>query len=71
MPHTFGNDERVAAEDDRDVMMPAGKASSLVVIEAKFAFEVLVGAFGSPTLHHDLHQLLLGQALGKRTEEII
>ena len=35
MPHTFGNDERVAAQDDRDVMVPAGKPAAFVVVEAE------------------------------------
>ncbi len=33
MPRTFGDDERVAAEDNRHVMMPTGEPSALVVIE--------------------------------------
>ena len=36
MPRAFGDDERVAAEDDRDVMMPTGEPSAFVVIEAEF-----------------------------------
>src|SRR5829696_8638359 len=71
MPHTFGNDERVAAQDDRDVMVPARKSSALVVVEPELALEVLVGALGSPALHHHPHQLLLGYALGERAEEVV
>jgi hypothetical protein len=32
-PHAFGDDERVAAEDDGDVVMPADEGASLEVIE--------------------------------------
>jgi hypothetical protein len=31
MPHTFSDDERVAAEDDGDVVVPAGKSSAFVI----------------------------------------
>jgi hypothetical protein len=41
MPHTFGNDERVAAQDDQDVTMPAGKPPAFVVVEPKLVFEIL------------------------------
>jgi hypothetical protein len=71
MPHTFGNDERVAAKDDRDVMVPAGKASAFVVVEPELVFEILVGALGSPALHHHPYQSLLGEALGKGTQEAV
>ena len=60
MPHTFGDYERVAAQDDRDVMMPTRKAPAFEVIEAELTLEVFVGAFSSPTLHDDFDQLLLG-----------
>ena len=53
MPRAFSDDERVAAQDDGDVMMPSGEASALEVVEAEFAFEVFVDAFGSPALHDD------------------
>ena len=62
MPHTFGNDERVAAQDDRDVMAPAGKSPAFVVVESQLVFEILIGAFGAPALHHASYQLLLGQS---------
>src|SRR5262249_23197064 len=37
MPHTLRDDEGVAAECDRDVVMPARKRSSLEVVEAELA----------------------------------
>lgn len=62
MPHTFGNDERVAAQDDRDVMVPAGKPPAFVVVEPQLVFEILIGAFDALALHHPAHQLLLHQS---------
>src|SRR6185436_6012821 len=59
MPHTFGNDERVAAQDDRDVVVPPGKPAALVVVEPQLVLEILIGAFGAPALHHAAHQLFL------------
>ena len=64
MPRTFGDDERVAAQDDGDVVMPTGEASALEVVEAELAFEVLVSAFGSPALHDDADELLSADAFG-------
>ena len=37
MPHTFGDDERVAAKDDGDMVVPTGESSTLVVIESELA----------------------------------
>jgi hypothetical protein len=71
MPHTFGDDERVAAQDDRDVVMPAGKAAAFEVVEAELAFQVLVDALCAPALHHDPYELLLRHALGQRRQEVV
>ena len=71
MPHPFGQDERVAAENDRDVMVPARKPPALIVIEAELALEILVRALGSPALHHHPYQLLLGQSLRERAEDVV
>ena len=45
-PHTFSNDERVAAEYDGDVMVPARKRAAFEVIQAELALEFLVRAPG-------------------------
>jgi len=58
MPRAFGDDERVAAQDDGDMVMPAGEASPLEVVETELALEVFVRAFGSPALHDDADELL-------------
>jgi hypothetical protein len=65
-PHTFGNDERVAAESDRDVVVPGREVAAFVVVQAEFALEVLVDALGSPALHHQADELLLGSAPWQR-----
>jgi hypothetical protein len=62
MPHTLGDDESVAAEDDRDVVMPPWKRAAFEVVEAELALELFVGPFGSPALFDDAHDLLLRQA---------
>ena len=70
-PHAFSNDERVAAESHRDVVMPTWKAPPFEVVEPEFAFEILVGALGAPPLHHDADELLLGHPLRKSGQEVI
>jgi hypothetical protein len=41
-PHAFSDDERVAAEGDGDVVVPAGEASSFEVVEPDLALQVFV-----------------------------
>src|SRR6266536_2775441 len=56
MPRAFGDDERVAAKNDGDVMVPSGKRASLEVVEPELAFEVFIRTFGSPAfLDASLH----------------
>src|SRR5256885_13169432 len=71
MPHTFGNDERVAAQNDRDVMVPARKPPAFVVIESEFVLEILVRALDAPALHHAPHQLLLRRSSRQGAEEAV
>jgi hypothetical protein len=59
--HTFTHDERVAAEDAGNVMMPAEEGASLVVVETQFAFEVLIDTLGSPPLLGNPHKLFAAQ----------
>lgn len=63
MPHTFSDDERVAAKDDGDVVVPAGESSALIVIETELTLEVLVNAFGAPALHDETYELLRRPAI--------
>ena len=67
-PHTFADDERVAAEDDRDVMIPARKGATFVVVEPELAFELLVGAFGAPSFLDRASDVLLAHSSRKRRE---
>jgi hypothetical protein len=71
MPRTFSDDERLAAQDDRDVMMPTGEPSAFEVIEAEFTLEVLVGALGAPALHDQSYELLARHLVRERAEEVI
>ena len=64
-PHTLGNDERVAAKYDGDVVMPAWKGAPLEVVEAELSLEFLVGSLGSPSFLKDAHDLLLRHASRK------
>ncbi len=54
----LGDDERVATEHDRDVMMPAWVRATLEVIETELALEVLVHALGPPAFLEGPHDLL-------------
>src|SRR5258706_11761162 len=50
MPRPFGDNERVAAQDDRDMMMPARKRTPFEVVETQLTLELFVGVLGSPAL---------------------
>ena len=71
MPRAFSDDERVAAQDDRDVVMPSREASALEVVEPELALEIFVSAFGSPALHNDADEPLSADAGGQRREEVV
>src|SRR5688500_9316960 len=71
MPHAFPDDERVAAKDDRDMMVPAREASALKVVEAELALEVLIRSLRSPALHHDTDERLLRSRPRCRAEEVV
>ncbi len=50
-PHPFSNDERVAAQGDRDVMVPAREAAAFVVVQPEFTLEptlFVIGRRGDP-----------------------
>ena len=65
MPHTFSDDERVAAKDDGDVVMPTGEPPAFVVIETELAFQILICPLGSPALHDKADELFSGPAVRK------
>ena len=57
-PQALAEDERVAAEDDGDVVIPAAEGSTFVVIQPQLALEIFVHALGAPAFLRDPHQLL-------------
>ncbi len=69
--HAFGDDERVAAEGDGDVVVPAAETPSFEVVEAELALQVLVDALGAPALHDDADELSLGDVFGQGREEVV
>ena len=48
MLHPFGDDEREAAECDRNMMVPAHEGAALVVIETQLFLELLMGLLADP-----------------------
>ena len=61
----FGDDEREAAEHDGNVMIPAGPATSLIVVEAEFAFQVFVRTLCSITLFEPSDEPASTDAIGQ------
>src|SRR5262245_6866132 len=68
MPHAFGNNERVAAEDDGYVMMPSGKRAPFEVVETELSFELFVGALRAPPLLEQTDDLLPAHATRQRRQ---
>src|SRR6201996_2951390 len=67
---TFGHEEGVRTEDGGDVVMPAGEAAPLEVIEPQFALELLVDLLGAVALLEEAYDLLLRHPSGERGEEV-
>src|SRR5438477_13004997 len=68
-PHAFAQNECVAAQDTRHVMVPARVTASFIVVEAKLAFEVFVQSFGAITLFDDSYQSFSRGFARQRSEE--
>lgn len=68
MPQAFAHDERVAAKDDGDVMMPAWEGAAFEVIKAEFAFQLFVRALRAPTFLDDAYDLFLGHPARQRRQ---
>src|SRR5580704_3394974 len=68
MPRTFGDDERVAAEDDGDMMVPAGERAALEVVEPELPLELLVRVLGPPALLDGSDDPLLAHAARQRRQ---
>src|SRR6266568_9341656 len=70
-PHAFSDDERVAAEGDGDVVVPAREASSFEVVEPELALQIFVNTLSAPSLHDEPDELSLGDALGQGREKVV
>ncbi len=68
MPHTLGDNERVAAEDDRNVVMPPRKRAALIMVQAELVLELLVSLLGPPALLEDTDNLLLAHPTWQRCQ---
>src|ERR1700722_7390750 len=71
MPQPLAEDERVAAENDGDMMIPAAEGTSFVVIQPEFALEVLVHALGAPAFFRDPYELLSARRLAHPRERVV
>src|ERR1700678_3852895 len=71
MPQALAGHERIAAEDDGDVVMPAAKGAALVMIEPEFSLEVLVDALGAPAFLGGPHELLSTGGLAQPRERVV
>src|SRR6266542_5239008 len=69
--HAFSDDERVAAEGDGDVVVPAREASAFEVVEPELSLQILVDALGAPSLHDEPYELPLGDVRGQCREEVV
>src|SRR6202044_1028300 len=71
MPQALAEDERVAAEDDGNVMIPAAEGPPFVVIQPQLAFEVLVHSLGAPAFLRDPHELLSTRRLAHPRDRVV
>ena len=56
-PDAFGNQERKAAQDDRNMVVPTAIAPAFEMVEPELALQVLVNAFGPPALLEQTQKL--------------
>src|SRR5579863_7009442 len=71
MPQLLAEDERVAAENDGDVVIPAAEGSTFVVVQPQLALEILVHALGTPALLRGPHQLFSARRLAHPRERVV
>ena len=71
MPQPFAEHERVAAQDDGDVVIPPAIRPPFVVIEPELALEVLVDTLGAPALLGDAHELLAARLSVHSRERVV
>src|SRR6202050_2632726 len=71
MPQSFAEDERVAAEDNGDVVIPAAEGAALEVVESELAFEVFIDALGAPSFLGDPNELLATRGFAQPRERVV
>src|SRR5580693_5563033 len=71
MPQALAEDERVAAEDDGDMVIPAAEGSAFVMIQPKLALEILVHALGAPAFLRGPHEQLSTRRLAHPRERVV
>src|ERR1019366_9083079 len=71
MPHTLRDDEGVAADGDRNVMMPAEEASPFEVVEPQLALHLFVDALGAISFLEETHELLFAHRPRQRRQRIL
>ncbi len=71
MPQALAGHERIAAEDDGDVVMPAAEGSPLVVVEPELTLEIFVDALGAPAFLGDPYELLSTGRLAEAGERVV
>src|SRR5580692_4484040 len=71
MPQPLAEHERVAAEYNGDVVVPAAKGTAFVVVEPKLALQVFVHSLGTPALLRDPHELLSAWRLAQTRKCVV
>ena len=71
MPQALAGDERIAAEDNGNVVMPAAEGPSLVVVEPELSLEVFVDTLGAPAFLGDPHELLSTGCFAEAGERVM
>ena len=71
MPQALAEDERIAAENDGDMVMPATKGAPFVVIEPELALEVFVHALGAPAFLRDAYEMLSARRPAHARERVV
>src|ERR1700685_4606246 len=71
MPQALAEDERIAAKDDGDVVMPSAEGPPFVVIQSELSLEVLIHALGAPALLGDPDELFAAVRFAHPRERVV
>src|SRR5580700_2259918 len=71
MPQALAKDECIAAENDGDVVIPAAKGATFVVVQSELALEIFIYALGSPSLLGDPYKLLSTPRLVRPGQRVV